>query len=560
MHRLPSGRTRSRILPRIVAPPRALSLAALAAAAAMTLAAGAPGAQASPSQESSFQDDKLLVYNTPQVVAQTLDTLKSLGVTRIRVSVFWNVVAPQPTATQKPSFDASDPAAYPPAGWAPYDTLVREAKARGIGVYFDITSPAPYWATGQPPRQDIEKDYYPSPQEYGQFIRAIGKRYTGTYVPPVPSTPGAQGALPRVDYWSFWNEPNQPGWLTPQWIPDPHNARAQIQASPRIYRSLVDAGYSALSDTGHAQDTILVGETAPKGLNVQGLTRAIKPLAFIRLLYCLDDHYQPLTGQAAADQSCPTSAADSRSFPSAHPGLFKLTGWAHHPYELTFSPTTAPTDPDYVTIANLPKLTSALSTIFAAYGQSRPGGVPLYLTEFGYLTKPPSPLGVSLSQQSAYANQAEFITYNNPNVRTVTQFLLEDDKPKPGVRDPLLAYGGTFQTGLEFADGRKKPAYTAYRLPIFLPSSKIRRGHALRVWGLVRPAPSGASQRVAVQFRTRRSRKKGFKTLKMVGTQTTRAYLDARIHIPGTGSVRLAWTDPASHSVDYSRTVAVRVH
>jgi len=536
------------------------TIAVLSAVAAIALAAGARPVHASPTQESSFQDDKLLVYATPDVVAHTLDTLKTLGVARIRVSVFWNVVAPQPTSTQKPSFDASDPAAYPPGSWAPYDTLLRLAKARGIGVYFDITSPAPYWATGQPPRQDIEKNYYPSAQEYGQFIRALGKRYSGTYVPPVPSSPSNTGTQPRVDYWSFWNEPNQPGWLTPQWIPDPHNASAQIPASPRLYRALVDAGYSALVDTGHAQDTILVGETAPKGLNVQGLTRAIKPLPFIQLLYCLDSQYHPLTGQTATDQGCPTSAADSRAFPTAHPGLFKMTGWAHHPYELTFSPTTAPTDPDYVTIANLPKLSSVLSTILAAYGQSRSGGVPLYLTEFGYLTKPPSPLGVSLSKQSAYSNQAEFITYNNPNVRTLTQFLLVDDKPKPGVSNPLLAYGGTFQTGLEFADGRKKPDYTAYRLPIFLPSPKVRRGHALRVWGLVRPAPAGVAQRVAVQFRTKRSKKKAFKTLKVVSTQAARGYLDVRIRVPGTGSVRLAWTDPATHSVAYSRAAAVRVH
>jgi hypothetical protein len=321
----------------------------------------------------------------------------------------------------------------------------------------------------------------------------------------------------------------------------------------------VDAGYAALGDTGHGQDTILVGETAPKGLNVQGLTRAIKPLAFIRLLYCLDDHYRPLTGQAASDQGCPTSAADSRSFPASHPGLFKLTGWAHHPYELLFSPTTVPTDPDYVTIANLPRLSTALSVIFAAYGQSRSGGVPLYLTEFGYLTKPPSPLGVSLPKQAAYTNQAEFIAYNNPNVRTLTEFLLEDDKPKPGVSDPLLAYGGTFQTGLEFADGRKKPAFTAYRLPIFLPSSKVSRGHAVRVWGLVRPAPPGAAQKVAIQFRGRAGGKKGFRTLKTVSTQSARGYLDARVRVPGSGRVRLSWTDPSTHSVAYSRSAAVRV-
>jgi hypothetical protein len=530
----------------------------MALVAALTLTVGTRTAHASATQESTFMDDNHLIYNSSAGVASTLDTLKSLGVDRVKVSVFWVSIAPSASQTKKPDFDAADPAAYDPAAWAPYDRLVRMASERGLGVYFSVTSPAPFWATQVPPEAKIQRDYYPSPDEYGKFMQALGKRYSGTYVPAHPSSPGDTGALPRVDYWSFWNEPNQAGWLTPQWIPDPHNARRLIEASPRIYRSLVDAGVAALAATGHAQDTILVGETAPKGLNVQGLTRSIKPLHFIRLMYCLDDHYRPLTGQTAADQNCPTTAAASRQFPSEHPGLFNMTGWAHHPYEFTFSPTTVPTDPNYATIANLPTLSATLNTILSVYGKSRPGGPPLYLTEFGYLTKPPSPLGVSLSQQSAYLDQSEFITYNNPNVRTLTQFLLVDDKPKPGVSNPVEAYGGTFQTGLEFINGKHKPAYTAYRLPLFVPITKIKRNAAVRVWGLIRPAPHGAVQRVAIQFRAAHSKRR-FKTLATATTQKARAYLDTRVRVRGSGSLRLAWTDPTHHAI-YSRTVGVKAH
>ena len=50
-------------------------------------------AGASPTQESMFQDDNLIVYGSPQVVTQTLARLKALGVDRIRVSVFWKLVA-----------------------------------------------------------------------------------------------------------------------------------------------------------------------------------------------------------------------------------------------------------------------------------------------------------------------------------------------------------------------------------------------------------------------------------------------------------------------------------
>ena len=53
--------------------------------------------------------------------------------------------------------------------------------------------------------------------------------------------------------------------------------------------------------------------------------------------------------------------------------------------------------------------------------------VPLYLTEFGYQSDPPSPLGVTLAEQAAYLNESEFIAYTNPQVRMLSQFLLNDD-------------------------------------------------------------------------------------------------------------------------------------
>ena len=91
-------------------------------------------------------------------------------------------------------------------------------------------------------------------------MRAVGTRYSGSYA-----------GLPRVDYWSIWNEPNQAGWLTPQWSPDPRNAKSQVDAAPSIYRNLVANAWQALADTGHGtgSDTILIGETAPQGQGSQ---------------------------------------------------------------------------------------------------------------------------------------------------------------------------------------------------------------------------------------------------------------------------------------------------
>ena len=165
---------------------RAASLTVLAACLALLL----PGAavRASTTQESIFQDDSHLVYARRDVVADTLNTLKAMGVDRVRVSAFWALIAPNARSRRRPNFDATDPAAYPAANWAPYDTLVRLAQQRGIVVLFNLTSPAPVWATGSSPdRPDIDSTYDPSPSEFAKFVQAVGTRYGGNYRPPSTS-------------------------------------------------------------------------------------------------------------------------------------------------------------------------------------------------------------------------------------------------------------------------------------------------------------------------------------------------------------------------------------
>ncbi len=520
----------------------------------LLLVAFPSAASAAADQESTFQDDNLIVYGKPAAVAKTLDELKALGVDRLRVSVFWAVVAPEEKSQTRPAFDAADPAAYPRGNWDRYDTIVRLAAERGLAVNFNVTSPAPFWATGSlEDRPDLDKNFAPDAAEFGAFVRAVGTRYSGSYVPPAPAAPAqpapssspgiafprqaaaGSGPLPRVDYWTVWNEPNQPGWLTPQWVDDPRGSGAQIEASPHVYRGLVDQMYAALVATGHGRDTVLIGETAPKGQRrgVTGPTRAIKPGRFIRQLYCLDDNLQFLKGAAAEVRGCPAADQPAR-MKADHPALFASSGYAHHPYELTFAPTkrAKTADDDDYTTANLAGLSKLLRRVYQRYAQKAPGGgrdVPLYLTEYGYQT-PPDKSAVSFTQQAAYLNEAEWLTYRNPRVRTLTQFLLVDD-------------GGdidnTFQSGLTAIDGKAKPALLAYQLPIFLPQRKVKRGRKLRVFGLVRPAANGRAPKVQVQLR----RPDGsFKKLKTVTASAGRGYVDTMLVVRRSGVVRLAWT------------------
>lgn len=490
---------------------RAGSLAVLAALAL-------PGAAAASStQESTFQDDALLVNGSPAVQARTLDVLKGLGADRVRVTLAWRSVAPAPDAATKPAgFDATSPAGY---AWERYDRLVALARKRGVRLAFVLGPPAPNWATGTLPSQPaLDPTFDPVAAEFGAFVRAAGRRFPG------------------VHYWSIWNEPNDAASLTPQWLRDPRDPTRWVPTSPQVYRGLVDAALGALQQSGHARDTILIGETAPKGmLEARDVTRSLDPARFVRELYCVDDNLQLYQGTSAQVRGCPT--ADPASFVRAHPALFVASGWAHHPYELTRAPDRAPTHPEaWVTLGNARDLGRLLRRIRARYAQPTEPAVRLYLTQYGYQT---DPAGVSPAQQAEYLNQAEYLAWKNRSVRTLGQFPLVD-APAP--------LETTSQSGLRTAKGERKPAFDAYVLPVWLPAPSVTRGHKLSVWGLVRSAP----RRVQVSIQVRRTGSQNWVRVARQATSGPRGYLSTSIPVTSSGDVRLVWNGHRSRAAAFT--------
>ena len=517
-------------------------------AAILVLAALPSLALASKTQESMFQDDPMLVYGTAEQMNSTLDTLQSLGVDRLRVSVFWRVIAPANDQPQKPNFDATDPAQYPAEHWAPYDRVIQAAQERGIGVNLNITSPVPRWAASESPRADIQQTFGPNPDEFGKFVRAVGTRYSGTFA-----------GLPRVDYWSIWNEPNQAGWLTPQWSPDPRNAKKQVDAAPMIYRKLVAAAWQALADSAHGTDTILIGETAPQGTQTdKGLSRSIDALKFLRRMYCLDDNLNLLKGGEAHLRECP---GDIPTFVAQNPALFHATGYAHHPYALLTPPGRSSRWQDWVSIADLGRLTHELTRIYQRYGQKMQSkrGVPLYLTEYGYQTKPDPFVAkvVTFSKQAAWLNQAEYMAYKNPNVQALSQFLLVDDAPDPAFdpkKSPQLAWR-TFQSGLQLVGGRRKDSYKAYITPIFVKQARLRRGRSTGIFGMLRPAQAAANVPAQVQFRPRGAKR--WQTRTRVTAGGPEHYFETSLRVLRSGSVRILWSDGGRPTASRPVTVTV---
>jgi len=445
-------------------------------------------ALASHGQITYFEGSReLLSSNTREhAVAQ----LQSLGVKALRVELYWYDVAPSPKSAKRPNFDATNPASY---AWGNYDWLLAKAKALNWPVLLTVTSPVPRWATSNRKAPYVTR---PNGLAFGQFMTAVARHFGS-----------------EVSLYSIWNEPNHPAFLQPQF-----NSNG-TPASPRVYRGLYQAGYAGLQAGGIAQPQVLLGETAPTGyttVNVRtegarALLHDVAPLAFLRGALCLNAKYQ----KAA---SC---------------GPLPASGYAHHAYTQATSPYFVPPERDNVMIGALSRLSRALDLAAAAH--AIPAHLPIYLTEFGVQSKPNRFLGVPVSQQAEFDAIAEHIAYSNPRVAAFSQYLLKDD-PLGGAPGSSVR-GGTigFQTGLEYVNGRPKPLY--YGWPVPLTVSRQRHGFAL--WGLARPA--SGSTKVTVLVQAKGSGR--YRTLKTVSTNSG-GYWSFNSSTPGV-HWRVRWTSPS---------------
>jgi hypothetical protein len=273
-------------------------------------------------------------------------------------------------------------------------------------------------------------------------------------------------------------------------------------------------------------------------------------MRFIRALYCVDGNFQPLTGGAAAERDCPTTAAGSRRFAQQHPALFEATGFADHPYPQGAVPpnVVTPDEPDYADLASLPRLEHTLDRALAVYRSNR--RLPIYNTEFGYQTNPPETIAraISPSLASLYINQAEYLGWRDPRLSSWDQYLLTDSP------------SGNFATGLEFANGKPKAIYYAFRMPLYLPLASASRNHPLDVWGCVRPAHyfmhAKKQQIVSIQFVPATGG--SFRTIKKVPLTDPYGYFDVPVTFPSTGSVRTAWSYPSGEEI-HSRIAQVTI-
>jgi len=246
-----------------------------------------------------------------------------------------------------------------------------------------------------------------------------------------------------------------------------------------MYRALFYRGRRALASTGHNNDVILVGETAPLGSSKQGRRSPIRPAKFLREVLCLDSRGRSYRGRQSRARSC----GDFSRF-----GPLRASAWGHHPYTKDLPPTQKDRSHDSITMANI----NDLGVLIDRY--SRTGriakGLPIMLTEFGYETNPPDPFsGQSLDHQAEYINEGDYMAALSPRILSQTQFILDDAGPVLRARPGTKPYWFTYQSGLFFANGAGKPAATAYALPFVTGKNPAGLG----IWGQLRFRPNGVT-------------------------------------------------------------------
>jgi hypothetical protein len=519
-----------------------LLLACALYGALLGLPAAAPAA---PYMVSIMQDDNQLVYGTPRQRRVALDRMRTLGVEAVRVTMLWKAIAPGTLARRNPrGFDGANPADYPAHEWDPYDDLVAAAQKRGIAVYMNPTGSGPRWAHLTTRDQAAQRSYRPKPKEFRKFVRAAGRRYSGGY----RDENHGRTVLPRVSWWAIWNEPNQPGWLTPQGERRP--GVGLIPMSPHVYRDLVVAGAQGLLSSGHGEDLVLIGELAPLGFEKpQGTRPAIRPGLFLRELFCVDRRYRPFAGRAAAARGC--DEVGRLGILERFPRL----GFAHHPYTKKLSPRRRDKGRDAMTMANIGALPKALDRIASVTGLLPPD-LPVFLTEYGYETNPPDPFsGVSPELQAEYINEGDFIAWKHPRVFSNAQFQLSDVPPRQEFPRDTRPYWFTYQSGLLTAEPafRPKPAATAYKFPLVVR----RRGSVARIWGHARFVPNGATYPIYLQQRAPGSTA-WVTSGEPVPVSHFQGSFRARRPTQRGASWRAVWVEPDRSRAEISREVTAR--
>jgi Glycosyl hydrolase catalytic core len=375
----------------------ALTLATVLVAGLITAGATASGKQSRAGRSFSvgIYDDGMTLANPDK----GFPILHNLRAQIVRITLWWG--GPIGVARAKRPTTPTNPA-DPAYNWSNYDRAVTDAAKYKIKVLFSIVG-TPSWANGGKGMRIAPT----RPADLKNFATAAARRYNGAFE-------DADGnVLPAVHLWLAWNEPNNPVFLAPQY--KKVNGH-YIALSAYNYVRICNAIYGGVHAVQHGAAKVACGGTDPRGNNQPKSGRAsISPLAFLRLV---------------------------KKY-----GLRRFDAWAHHPYASrpSESPTSKPKAKTVVILGNIGDLTKEVTRLY--------GGKPIWITEYGYQTRPPDrTFGVAWKTQAKYLAQSFAIARKNPRIQMMIWFLVKDESRLAG-----------WQSGFFTTAGKRKPSYYAFR-------------------------------------------------------------------------------------------------
>lgn len=344
-----------------------LVVVALAVVAVMGAVMLSGGEQSAPiGAVAAVQDDHLSTEPIETIPAR-LDLLAQTGATTTRIDVFWNSVA-----ARRPA-DPADPA-DPAYDFSRIDTIMSGLARRDITPIISVYS-APDWATGgttdgAPPINRLA----PDPEDFGDFMAAVARRYDGAFASPGGET------LPEARFFEVWNEPNLSGFL----IPADQDPATRLDT----YAAMDRAAFAAIR-AANPDAKVIVGVGGPRSSTGPTGIGAIEWLKGLR------------------ERDIPLDGYSQHVYPAAAPTL-----------ETTVVPSWS----------SIGRVLDELDT-----WRSQPP-IPLYITEAGYTTAvtPYRDTAVTEAQQAEYLTQI----FSLPQLRTdrikaVVWFNLQDNASWP---------------------------------------------------------------------------------------------------------------------------------
>lgn len=420
---------------------RALALAIVVVSMGIATSIWAPSGSARPFV-TGVADPASTGMGDPVVFSRIRET----GARFVQLTASWQGIAPDVLPA---GWDPTDPA-DPNYDWTALDSGVIQAVNAGLAPLVQLYG-APDWAQRcTSTNLTYSAPCNPDPQAFANFAKAAARRYNGSF----------QG-LPRVRFWEAQNEPNLSLFFNPQF-------ERGKPVSPALYRLLINAFYTAVKSVDRSNVVIAAG-LGPVG--IPGFT--VAPLRFARLLLCMRGRRDP------------------RPTPGGCGGGVHFDVFDMHPYT-TGGPTHVPRGVDDVALGNLSELRELLAAADRAgriHGSFR--RTPLWVTEFGWDSKPPDPGGLPIPILTRWASEAFYRAWE-AGVSHFFWFELRDWPLKHTYAQSVQS--GLYFSGPTLAEDRPKKVLYAFRFPfVAFPEDR-----GFFFWGRT---PTSTGGRVVIQVR-----------------------------------------------------------